>query len=122
MNDTDRPNEHTITLFRPTGPEEYALIVACGYSKWPPRLPGQPIFYPVTNLRYAEEIARDWNVKASGVGHVFEFEVRKSFAERYQVRTVGADYHTELWIPAEDIDELNTNIIGPIKLVATFRP
>lgn len=77
---------------------------------------------PCNELRYAEEIARDWNVKASGVGHVFEFEVRTSFPERYQVRTVGAAHHTELWIPAEDLDELNANIIGPIRLAATFRP
>jgi hypothetical protein len=47
----------TITLFRPTGPEEHALLVANGFTAWPPRLPEQPIFYPVTNEAYAVEIA-----------------------------------------------------------------
>ena len=73
----------TITLYRPTGPEELELVKLSGYKKWPPRLPEQPIFYPVTNQAYAEQIAKDWNVKASGVGYVTRFEVRKSFMDRY---------------------------------------
>jgi len=35
---------------------------------FPPRLPEQPIFYPVTNEKYAAEIASKWSTadKASG--------------------------------------------------------
>jgi len=33
----------TVTLWRPTGPEELALVEASGWREWPPRLPGQPI-------------------------------------------------------------------------------
>ena len=58
----------TTTLFRPIGPEELALIEASGRRAFPPRLPEQPIFYPVLNEGYAVKIARDWNVKASGAG------------------------------------------------------
>jgi ADP-ribosylglycohydrolase len=39
----------TVTLYRPTGPRELALIEASGYRAFPPRLPEQPIFYPVLN-------------------------------------------------------------------------
>lgn len=39
-----------VTLFRPTGPAELALIEASGFHSFPPRLPHQPIFYPVLNL------------------------------------------------------------------------
>ena len=56
------------TLFRPVGPKELALIAASGYRQFPPRLPEQPIFYPVLNEEYTRQIARDWNVKASGAG------------------------------------------------------
>ncbi|MDJ0795372.1 MAG: hypothetical protein QNJ51_00845 [Calothrix sp. MO_167.B12] len=45
--------EKTVTLYRPTGPEELELIKQTGYTKWPPRLPEQPIFYPVTKKRDA---------------------------------------------------------------------
>jgi hypothetical protein len=61
--------EHTtITLYRPTGSQELELVKQNGFKRWPPRLPEQPIFYPVTNEAYAKQIAIDWNVKDSGVG------------------------------------------------------
>jgi hypothetical protein len=40
----------TTTLWRPVGPEELALVEASGRRAWPPRLPEQPIFYPVLNF------------------------------------------------------------------------
>ena len=65
----------TTTLWRPVGPAELALIEASGMMVFPPRLPEQPIFYPVVNEDYAIKIARDWNVPDSGVGYVTRFEV-----------------------------------------------
>ena len=79
----------TVTLWRPTGPEELALVEASGSLRWPPRLPDQPIFYPVLNEDYATRIARDWNVRASGVGYVTRFGVRKYFMDRYGVQQAG---------------------------------
>jgi hypothetical protein len=58
--------DDTITLYRPVGPDELALIRDSGFHRFPPRLPQQPIFYPVLSESYATKIARDWNVKASG--------------------------------------------------------
>ncbi|BAB48339.1 msr0834 [Mesorhizobium japonicum MAFF 303099] len=60
----------TITLWRPIGPEELKLIEASNMRAFPPRLPEQPIFYPVLSEAYAVQIARDWNVPASGAGFV----------------------------------------------------
>jgi hypothetical protein len=110
----------TITLYRPTGPKELELVKATGFARWPPRLPDQPIFYPVTNQRYAAEIAEKWNVPESGRGYVTRFEVRASFMERYEVQTVGASHHTEWWVPAEELEELNDNIVGTIEVVERF--
>jgi hypothetical protein len=56
----------TTTLYRPVGPEELELIKQADWSAFPPRLPQQPIFYPVLTEEYATKIARDWNVRASG--------------------------------------------------------
>jgi hypothetical protein len=53
----------TITLYRPVGQKELELIAASDYKAFPPRLPDQPIFYPVIALEYAEQIARDWNTR-----------------------------------------------------------
>jgi hypothetical protein len=49
------------TLYRPVGRQEYDLIAAADFRRFPPRLPAQPFFYPVTNAEYATQIARDWN-------------------------------------------------------------
>ena len=45
-------------LFRPVGQAELDLIIATGYAKYPPRLPEQPIFYPVLNEKYAKEMSQ----------------------------------------------------------------
>ena len=111
----------TVVLFRPTGPKELALVAASGYRAWPPRLPEQPIFYPVTNEQYAVEIARDWNVKSDGVGFVTRFEVKAEFMARYPIQRVGGAHHTEWWVPAEDLEELNRNIVGKIEVIQEFR-
>ena len=84
-----------LTLYRPVGPKELALIEASGWKGFPPRLPEQPIFYPVTNEEYASQIARDWNVRQSGAGFVTRFQLRAKFAARYPVRKVGGAMHTE---------------------------
>jgi hypothetical protein len=118
---TTPDTDSSVVLWRPTGPEELELVEASGWSAWPPRLPDQPIFYPVLNEDYAVRIARDWNVKASGVDHVTRFSVRRSFLERFDVQQVGGRSILEYWIPAERLDELNADLVGPITLVSTFR-
>ena len=110
-----------VTLFRPVGPKELELIERSGWREFPPRLPGQPIFYPVTNEAYAAQIAKDWNVKESGAGFVMKFNVRAEYLSRYRVEKVGGAIHTEYWIPAEDLPEFNSNIVGAIEVTAEFR-
>jgi hypothetical protein len=65
-----------VTLWRPVGQAELELIAESGWRRFPPRLPGQPIFYPVLNEAYATKVARDWNTKygSGGVGYVLRFE------------------------------------------------
>ncbi len=111
----------TITMYRPTGPQELQLVIESGYTQWPPRLPEQPIFYPVTNEAYAIEITRKWNVQQSGVGFVTKFEVDAHFVSRYKIECVGGAHHTEWWIPAEDLAELNANIVGKIEVIAEYQ-
>ena len=110
----------TVTLWRPTGPEELALVEASGWRQWPPRLRDQPIFYPVLNPEYATMIARDWNVKHSGSGYVTRFYVRRGFLDNYETHQVGGRAIIEYWIPAEDLAALNANIVGLIEVVAEY--
>jgi hypothetical protein len=111
-------------LYRPVGEAELQLIRASGFREFPPRLPEQPIFYPVLNEAYATQIARDWNTKdeRSGfVGYVLRFRVRAEFLDPYDVHVVGSSEHREYWIPAADLLQLNANIVGAIEVIAEFR-
>lgn len=112
--------EKTVTLFRPVGPKELELIKESGWKRFPPRLPDQPIFYPVTSDSYAAKIARDWNVPASGAGYVLEFYVKESFLSKYQKQTVGGRDCQEYWIPAKDLEDFNNNLHGQIWLIQSF--
>ena len=108
-------------LYRPVGPIELKLIADSGFSTFPPRLPEQPIFYPVLNQKYAEKIARDWNAKTPPfAGFVTRFEVDQSYFETFEIQTVGTKTHQELWVPAEELDEFNNHIQGKIEIVASF--
>ncbi len=110
----------TTTLYRPVGPVELKLIEQSGWLRYPPRLPEQPIFYPVLNEIYAIQIARDWNVAASGSGFVTRFEIKTEYLEKFAVQNVGGELHNELWVPAEDLEEFNNNIVGLIEVTSSF--
>lgn len=110
-------------LFRPVGLHELRLIADADWSAFPPRLPGQPIFYPVLDEAYAVQIARDWNVSdaASGyAGFVTRFDVDDAVAARYEVQVVGSSDHRELWVPAEELDAFNAAIAGSIRVTQCF--
>jgi hypothetical protein len=114
----------TVTLFRPVGQAELDLIEHSAWTAFPPRLEFQPIFYPVCNRQYADEIAERWNTKdpASGfVGYVTEFDIDATYLEGFSVQTVGAGYHQEYWIPSEELANFNRHIVGPIRVVGEFR-
>ena len=115
--------DKTIILYRPVGTKELALIEQSNFTTFPPRLPEQPIFYPVLNEEYATKIARDWNAKYNmeKIGYVTRFAVSKVFLDNYDVKVVGGAVHEEYWIPAEDLEEFNRNIVGKIEVIAEFR-
>ncbi|MDR1794489.1 MAG: hypothetical protein LBR25_03765 [Erysipelotrichaceae bacterium] len=112
--------KQTVTLWRPTGPEELQLVKASGFKRWPPRLIDQPIFYPVCNELYACRIAKEWNVPASGIGYVTRFQVQKDYLDQYEVQKVGGEGIEEYWILAENLEEFNDHIVGLIEVVCYY--
>ncbi len=111
-----------VTLYRPVGSKELALIEAAGFLAFPPRLPGQPIFYPVTNEAYAAQIARDWNTKYNDdkVGYVTRFSLPRDYLAQFDRKIVGGAEHEELWVPAEQLMEFNSKIVGKIDVIRKF--
>jgi hypothetical protein len=113
----------TVKLFRPVGQFEFDLIAASGFKSFPPRLPEQPIFYPVLNEEYATQIARDWNStdeRSGFTGYVLEFDIDSEFLSRYDVQKAGGAQHLEYWIPAQELSDFNRHIAGEIHMVSKF--
>lgn len=110
----------TTTLYRPVGPIELDLIRQTGMKAFPPRLPDQPIFYPVLSEDYAVRIARDWNVGRDGAGHVTRFDVETAYLAAYEPQEAGGKALKEYWIPAEEMDALNAAIVGEIAVIRSF--
>ncbi len=111
------------TLFRPVGLQELALVWDKGMREFPPRLPHQPIFYPVANIEYARTIARDWNTvdeKSGFAGFVTAFEVDESYLSKFEPHIVGSSEHVEYWIPARELRPFNDAIRGLIRLEHGF--
>ena len=112
----------TVILYRPVGTAELKLIEEADWKAFPPRLPDQPIFYPVTNEEYASMIARDWNVKYNDDhrGYVTKFYVRAEVANSYDRKIVGGRECEELWVPSDELDAFNAAIVGKIEVIAEF--
>ena len=80
-------------LFRPVGLYELAKIATLDFRAYPPRLPEQPIFYPVLNRPYAEEIASKWNPpdpNSGFAGFVTTFAVPDEAATLESLGRVGS--------------------------------
>ena len=107
------------TLYRPVGLYELRAIMRVGWLAFPPRLPEQPIFYPVLNGEYATEIATQWNLddpNSGFSGFVTRFAVAAAEAARHPRKVVGAARHEELWVPAAEQRALEAAMIGPIEV------
>jgi hypothetical protein len=89
--------------------------------EFPPRLPQQPIFYPIANIEYATQIGRDWNTKDSSfAGYVTKFNVANSYLANFELHKVGSAAHVEYWIPAEQLPIFNSSIQGMISVESAY--
>jgi hypothetical protein len=112
-----------VVLYRPVGRRELELFEAFGVRGFPPRLPHQPIFYPVLSEEYAVKIARDWNTKdpnSGFAGYVTRFTLEAEYAARFEPHDVGGSSHQEHWVPAQELEVFNTHIVGPIEVIGRF--
>jgi hypothetical protein len=111
------------TLYRPIGLQELALLWDSGMREFPQRLVQQPIFYPVVNLEYARQIARDWNTPDTNsgfAGFVTQFEVSSTYLSKFALHTAGSAAHQEYWIPARELNTFNKAISDLISVEEAF--
>jgi len=111
-------------LWRPVGRIELTKIELTGMRAFPPRLPEQPIFYPVLTFAYAEKIARDWNSVRENhefIGFVTSFGVDDDYVAQFPIQVAGGKGCEELWVPGENLEDFNQHIIGLIEVVAEYK-
>ena len=60
-------------------------------------------------------------MKEDSVGYVTRFSVRRSFMAKYEIQKVGGGHHTEWWVPADELEQLNDNIVGSIEVIGAYR-
>lgn len=116
-----RHDPASIFLYRPVNQQELDLIAATGWTAFPLRRPEQSVFYPVLNETYAAEIAHGWDAPAAGVGYVLRFAIDADYANTFPVQNVGGQDYDELWVPAEELAEFNSYIVGQIEVVGVFK-
>jgi hypothetical protein len=111
---------HCVVLYRSVGQEELDLIAASGWTVLPARLPRQSTIDLFTTEAHAVQVARDWEAKDSGAGFVIRLDVDGDYLVRYPVQTVGGSALQAYWIPAEDLEEFNRQLLDTITVVAEF--
>lgn len=108
-----------MTLYKPVGKRELALIERSGWSRFPPRLKNQPVFYTAIcedeAMQYAQQSAGD------DTGYVMRFHVRKDYINKYRTDHANDNSHDELSVPLHALEEFNNNIIGLIELAMVVR-
>ena len=90
----------------------------------PARRRGQPCaaFNPARlHLSSPDSCSDGWSHLSDGWSHLSRFCVRTAFISKFPVQQVGAAHHTEWWVPAEELEELNRNIVGTIEVVREFK-
>ncbi|MFG2007725.1 ADP-ribosylation/crystallin J1 [Micromonospora sp. NPDC048868] len=113
-------SDGTTVLWRPMGQQERDLVRETGWRRWPALSPDEAHFFPILSEDFAIGAARDWNLFGS-VRYVARFHVETGFLGRYSTRSFGGSAAPMLWVPAEELNEFNAHIVGPIEVVHEFR-
>jgi hypothetical protein len=120
---SDKIAQNLVSLYRPVGLRELALIWDSSFLRFPPGLPQQPYSSPVASLENATKIACEWNVHDEAsvyCGFVTSFKVSSSNVSRFRSRVHGSSADVEYEIPPEKLEEFNHAIEGPIIVEAAF--
>jgi hypothetical protein len=107
-------------LFRPVGFGELQLVRNSGWTRFPPRLPDEPIFYPIGDEDDAIQIARTWSLKTGVSCYVLRFAVDVTFLTRHPLQRARNAAQREYRILAGGLEELDDHILGAIELIASF--
>lgn len=106
------------------GLPELAQALDADAKAFPDRSPERPTFVLALSFEHAQRLASERHPAeaASGfAGFVADFDLDADYARRLEVRLVGEPVqHREIWLPADRLRELNTQLRSRIRTRAAF--
>ncbi len=111
----------TATLYLAIGPAQLAALVRADYRCIEPGRDGERFLFFKLSQRYAEMIARQWELAAHGVGYVVEVRLPRSYLQRFELSTVAYEEHLEYRVPVAELPVLNRQLAVEVQVVTAFR-
>ncbi len=103
------------TLYRAVNAEELAALQSLRWKGFPPC--AEAAFYPALNARFALDFIHSQEGGKKPALYLTRFQIHAGYVRSFEVQTLSGEVHDELWVPAEEWENFNRNIVGRIAVV-----
>ena len=109
-------------LYRPMSAEEYEKLAARNFTGFPPCRDDQQLFTLLLSQQGAAAIARRMRIAKHSEPTVYVVSVtaEDSYIRQYPVQHKEDPDRSAVWIPAEELDQLNQHLLGKIRVIEQF--
>ena len=114
------PFSNTIALYQAMSPQQLAALIRADWRRIEPDQGGERFFYLKINQRYAEMIARQWEVPLHGAGYVVRLILPEPVMKYFDLETVAYEEHLEYRVPTCELDRINHHLVGEVSIVSAF--
>ncbi|MEH6592615.1 MAG: hypothetical protein V7746_20280 [Halioglobus sp.] len=111
----------TVALYQALCPEQLENLVKSDWQEIQPGAVDNHFCYLKLNQRYAEMMARQWEVPMHGRGYVVRIVLPQYCLQSLVLETVAYEEHLEYRLPVDDLSALSHYRVGDIVLVSAFR-
>ena len=117
---TPLPYRETIALYQALSPQQLAALIRDDWRRIEPGWGGEHFIYLKVCQRYAEMIARQWQVPLHGAGYVVRLELPVEVIRQYDMETVAYEDHLEYRLPVSEVATVNRHLVGEVEPVSAF--
>ena len=111
---------HTVAVYQAVGPQQLAALIRTDWRCIEPGWAGEHFTYLKQRQRYAEMIARQWEVPLYGAGYVVRLVLPEDALRQYDLEPVAYAEHLEYRVPSCELRTLSRELVGAIQPVAAF--
>ena len=114
------PHSKTIALYQAVSPQQLAALIRADWRRIEPDQGGECFLFLKLHQRYAEMIARQWEVPLHGAGYVVRLILPEKMMSHFDLETVAYEEHLEYRVPTCELAYVNANLVGEISVVSAF--